>query len=173
MLLVTLLYRKAWYTQWCQPLEISNLEIFFSDQHPPCNCICWWDSPQENFFFICIPYPPSPPPPPEQCCEKNMDLSVRELNRLNTHLIRLSLISDWQRKDSSFCLQQTTCIMQENEARNCNTSIRSQMILEFENIWSLNLSFLWATDSNFLLSGSFGHLYARAGDWLCNWETPW
>ena len=35
----------------------------------------------------------------------------------------------------------TTCITQENEARNHYTSIRSQMILEFWNIWSLNLSF--------------------------------
>ena len=48
-----------------------------------------------------------------------------------------------------------TNITQENEARNRNTSKRSQMILEFWNIWSLNLSFLWANDPNFLLSGGF------------------
>ena len=62
------------------------------------------------------------------------------------------------------CLQWTTCILQENEARNWNTSTRS---LEFWIIWSLNLSFLWATDPNFLLSGSSGHPYGRVGDWLC------
>ena len=36
------------------------------------------------------------------------------------------------------------------------------MILEFWNIWSLNLIFLWATDPNFVLSGGFGHPYGRA-----------
>ena len=48
------------------------------------------------------------------------------------------------------------------EARNRNTSIGSQMILESLNIWSLNLSFLWATDPNFLLSGSFSHPCGRS-----------
>ena len=70
-----------------------------------------------------------------------------------------------------FFLFTTTCITQENEARNHYTSIRSQMILEFWNIWSLNLSYLWATDQNFLLSRSFGHPHGRAGDWLCIRET--
>ena len=46
-----------------------------------------------------------------------------------------------KKKLSSFYSQQITCIAQESEARNRNTSIRSQMILEFWNIWSLNLSF--------------------------------
>ena len=55
-----------------------------------------------------------------------------------------------KKKLSSFYSQQITCIAQESEARNRNTSIRSQMILEFWNIWSLNLSFLRATDPNFL-----------------------
>ena len=55
-----------------------------------------------------------------------------------------------KKKLSSFYSQQITCIAQESEARNRNTSIRSQIILEFWNIWSLNLSFLRATDPNFL-----------------------
>ena len=55
-----------------------------------------------------------------------------------------------KKKLSSFYSQRITCIAQESEARNRNTSIRSQMILEFWNIWSLNLSFLRATDPNFL-----------------------
>ena len=46
-----------------------------------------------------------------------------------------------KKKLSSFYSQQITCIAQESEARNRNTSIRSQIILEFWNIWSLNLSF--------------------------------
>ena len=46
-----------------------------------------------------------------------------------------------KKKLSSFYSQQITCIAQESEARNRNTSIRSRMILEFWNIWSLNLSF--------------------------------
>ena len=89
LLLVTLLYRKAWYTQWCQPLDISNLEIFFSDQNPR-DRICQWDSALENLFFIWTPYPP----PPEQFCKKNMDLSVRDLNswiliQSDSHLYRI------------------------------------------------------------------------------------
>ena len=89
LLLVTLLYRKAWYTQWCQPLDISNLEIFFSDQNPR-DRICQWDSALENLFFIWTPYPPL------------LSNFARKtwIYLLNTHPIRLSLISDWQRKDS-------------------------------------------------------------------------
>ena len=67
----------------------------------------------------------------------------------------LAYIGVTKKKLSYICLQRTTPITQENEARNRNTSIRSQMILEFWNIWSLNLSFLWATDPNFLLFGGF------------------
>ena len=81
----------------------------------------------------------------------------------------LAYIGVTKKKLSSICLQRTTCIMQENEARNRNTSIWNQMISEFWNIWSINLSFFWATDPNFLLYGGFW--YARAGDNLCIRET--
>ena len=74
----------------------------------------------------------------------------------------LAYIGVTKKKLSSICLQRTTSITQENEARNRNTSKRSQMILEFWNIWSLNLSFLWANDPNFLLSGGF---------WSPVWES--
>ena len=67
----------------------------------------------------------------------------------------LAYIGVTKKKLSSICLQRTTSITQENEARSRNTSKRSQMILEFWNIWNLNLIFLWATDPNFLLSGGF------------------
>ena len=40
----------------------------------------------------------------------------------------LAYIGVTKKKLSYFCLQRTTCITQENEARNLNTSIRSQMI---------------------------------------------
>ena len=67
----------------------------------------------------------------------------------------LAYLGVTKKKLSSICLQRTTSITQENEARNRNTSMRSQMILEFWNIWSLNLSFLRETYPNFLLSGGF------------------
>ena len=53
---------------------------FFSDQHPP---------PPKNFFFDLDHLPPSPT---EQFRGKNVDLSVRYFNWLNTHPIRLSLM---------------------------------------------------------------------------------
>ena len=74
----------------------------------------------------------------------------------------LAYIGVTKKKLSSFCLQRTTCITQEKPG----TVIRSQMILEFWNIWRLDFSFLWATGQNFLLSGSFGHPYGREGGWL-------
>ena len=67
----------------------------------------------------------------------------------------LAYIGVTKKKLSSTCLQRTTSITQENEARIRNTNKRSQMILEFWKIWSLNLSFLWANDPNFLLFGGF------------------
>ena len=83
-----------------------------------------------------LPPPPlttpltTPPPltPTEQFRRKNVDLSVRDFNWLNIHPIRLLLIGVTKKKLSYFCLQRTTCITQENEARNLNTSIRSQTI---------------------------------------------
>ena len=151
--------------------------FFFGPAHPP---------PPPTEFTDVTPFPPPPPteftdvtpfPPPsiffgiekkkptttKQFCKKNMDLFVRVFNWLNTHPIRLACIAVTKKKLSSFCLRQTKCIMQENEAKSHNTSLRSQMILEFWNIWSLN-PMLWATYPNFLLSGSFGHLYGRVGD---------
>ena len=116
---------------------------FFSDQHPP-------PSPDR----VCQYH--SPPPPPQAISwEKRgsiyQGLQVVEYSSNQT----LAYIGVTKKKLSSICLQRTTCIMQENEARNRNTSIWSQMISEFWNIRSLNLSFFWATDPNFLLYGGF------------------
>ena len=48
--------------------------------------------PPPKFFFDLDP-PPSPSPPPhKQFCGKNVNLSVRDFNWLNTHLIRLSFL---------------------------------------------------------------------------------
>ena len=116
--------------QRCQPLEISNLEIFFRTSPPPppppdrvrrCDL-----SPGNLFFFFGPPNSP-PPPPHEQFRGKNMDLSVKDLNWLNTHPIRLSYIGVTRKKLSYFCLQRTTRITQEIEARNHNTSRKSEI----------------------------------------------
>ena len=74
----------------------------------------------------------------------------------------LAYIAVAKKKVCCICLQWTTRTTLENEARNRNTSIGSQMNLESWNIWSLNPSFLWATDPNFLLSGSFSHPCGRS-----------
>ena len=125
---------------------------FLVDQHPLPTEFVNATTPEKFLYFIWTTLT-------EQFHGKNVDLSVRTsicliLIQLGSHLYS--------------CLQWTMCILQENEARNWNTSTRT---LKFWNIWSLNLSFLWATDPNFLLSGSSGHPYGRVGDWLCIWVT--
>ena len=109
--------------QRCQPLEISNLKIFFSDQHPPPrpNSPMW--PPPRKFLSWFGPLTP-PLSPTDRFRGKNLDLSVRDFSWWNTHPIRLAYIGVTKKKLSSFCLQRTTCITQENEARNRNTSIR-------------------------------------------------
>ena len=42
---------------------------------------------------------------------------------------------------------------------------------DFEILEYMELSFLWATDPNFLLSRNIGLLYRGARDWLCIRET--
>ena len=102
--------------QRCQPLEISNLEIFFrTSPPPPLPPTEFSDAtfPRETYFFYLDPLI-SPPPPHEQYRGKNVDLSVKDLNWLNTHPIRLSYIGVTRKKLSYFCLQRTTRITQEN-----------------------------------------------------------
>ena len=142
-------------TQRCQPLEISNLETFFRTSNPP-ERVCQYD----------------PLPHPAISSDKRGSiyqwLQVVEYSSNQT----LAYIGVTKKKLSSICLQRTTSITQENEARNRNTSMRSQMILEFWNIWSLNLIFLWATDPNFFLSGGFWSPVRESGDCLCIRENP-
>ena len=145
--------------QRCQSLEISNLDIYFRTSIPD---QIRQSDPPGTFFFIWTPYSPHRAISREKrgyICQR---LQLVEYSSNQT----LAYIGVTKKKLSPFCLQRTTRITQENEARNRNTSIKSRVILEFWNIWSLNLRFLWATDPNFPLSGSFGHPYGRAENWL-------
>ena len=140
--------------QRCQSLEISNLVFFFGPASPTkfAKAI-----PPGTFFFIWTPYSPHRAISREKrgyICQR---LQLVDYSSNQT----LAYIGVTKKKLSPFCLQRTTRNTQENEARNRNTSIRSRVILEFWNIWSLNLRFLWATDPNFPLSGSFGHPYGE------------
>ena len=169
-------YSAAWAAmnhiyllQRCQPVEISNLEIFFwTSTSPP----MWL--PSRKFFFNLDPIPPPPPPPPSNSAGKTwIYLSGTSISWIfiqsNSCLYRCN-----KEKTLFFLFATTTvqsCITLENDARNHNESIRSQMILEFWNLWSLNPSFLWATDPNFLLCRSFCYPCRRAEDWLCIQES--
>ena len=99
------------------------------------------------------PFPP-PPPSPRPSLPIRPPTSHRAISREKRGSIyqglqmvayssnqTLAYVGVTQKKLSSICLQRTTSITKENEARNRNTSKRSQMILEFWNIWSLNLIF--------------------------------
>ena len=128
---------------------------FFSDQHPRPNSPK--RSPRKPPFLF------GPPTPLHRAISREKRGSICQRLQLVEYLSNqtLAYIGVTKKKLSPFCLQRTTRITQENEARNRNTSIRSRVILEFWNIWSLNLRFLWATDPNFPLSGSFGHPYGE------------
>ena len=133
---------------------------FLSNQHPPRpNSSMRPPPPPKNSFLIWTPYPPP----------NNFAGSICQGLQLVEYSSNQTLADISNKEESLFRI---TCITQENIAINRNTSIGSQMILEFWSIWSLNLSFWGATDPNFLLSESFGHPYGRAGDWLCIRETP-
>ena len=105
---------------------------FFPDQHPPPDGVDKCATPPRKFSFQSGPLLPPPPPFTKQFCGKNVDLSVRDFNWLNTYPIKLSLayIGVTKKKLFPFCLQRTMCITQENEARDRNTSTRSLMILD-------------------------------------------
>ena len=149
-------------TQRCQPLEISDLETFFRTRISP---------PPRPSLPIRLPTPP----PPNRAISREkrgsiyQGLQVVEYSSNQT----LAYIGVTKKKLSSICLQRTTCITQGNEARNRYTSKRSQMILEFWNIGSLNLIFFCGQliQTSFYMV-VFGHPYARAGDHLRIRETP-
>ena len=114
--------------------DLKSGNSFYSDQQGP--------PPQKKKKKLIFYLDPLSPPPRAILQEKHRSI-CRDFNWLNTHPICIGVT---KKKLSSFCLPRTTHIMLENKARNRNTSIRSQMILEFWNVWSLTLSFLWATD---------------------------
>ena len=68
-----------------------------------------------------------------------------------------------KKKLSSFYSQRITCIAQESEARNRKTSIRGQKILEFWNIWSLNLRFFAGNWSKLSLIWEFWSPVGKSG----------
>ena len=136
--------------------------LFFGPASPPHpDRVCQYDS--------------LPLPPPNRAISREkrgsiyQGLQVVEYSSNQT----LAYIGVTKKKLSSICLQRTTCITQGNEARNRNTSKRSQMILEFWNIGSLNLIFFCGQliQTSFYMV-VFGHPYARAGDHLRIRETP-
>ena len=174
---------KLQHENECRDTNVWRSQIwrFFSDQpFPPPPARPRPNSPMQrppsllrisNFFdYDPYPYPyplpPTPYPPfpalPSNFAGKRgficqgLQLAEYSFNHM------LAYIAVAKKKVCCICLQWTTLTTQENEARNRNTSIGSQMILESWNIWSLNLSFLWATDPNFLLSGSFSHPCGRS-----------
>ena len=95
---------------------------FFPDQHSP--------PPPTEFANTT----PTPYPLPHWAISREnsiyQGLQVVEYSSNQT----LAYIGVTKKEFSSICLQRTTSITQENEARNRNTSKRSQMILEFWNI---------------------------------------
>ena len=136
--------------------------LFFGPASPPHpDRVCQYDS--------------LPLPPPNRAISREkrgsiyQGLQVVEYSSNQT----LAYIRVTKKKLSSICLQRTTCITQGNEARNRYTSKRSQMILEFWNIGSLNLIFFCGQliQTSFYMV-VFGHPYARAGDHLRIRETP-
>ena len=136
--------------------------LFFGPVSPPHpDRVCQYDS--------------LPLPPPNRAISREkrgsiyQGLQVVEYSSNQT----LAYIGVTKKKLSSICLQRTTCITQGNEARNRYTSKRSQMILEFWNIGSLNLIFFCGQliQTSFYMV-VFGHPYARAGDHLRIRETP-
>ena len=163
MLLV--IYKNDWVIYYCRDANLWRSQIwryFFGPAPWPTRPNLPMQLPPGKFLFWFGP--PTHLPPPHRAVCQWLQLVWYSSNQT------LAQIGITKKKLSSFCLQQRAS-HKKNEARNHYTSIRSQMILEFWNIWSLNLSYLWATDQNFLLSRSFGHPHGRAGDWLCIRET--
>ena len=74
----------------CRDTNLLRSQIwrFFFGPAPPPNRICPCNPPWKIYFFLFGP----PPLPLRNFLGKNVDLSVRDLNLLNTHPIRLSLI---------------------------------------------------------------------------------
>ena len=105
--------------------------IFFGAAPPDRIRQC--DPPQKKFLIYFYSLPPPPPPiSPRNFAGKTwislcQGLQVVEYSSYQT----LDYIGVTKKKVSFFCLQRATCMTQENEARNRNTSIRSQMISEF------------------------------------------
>ena len=105
--------------------DLKSWDFFRTSTPPPPDRICQCDPPRKIFSDSDSLSPPPRPPP---------------INFEGKTWIYLSGTSN-KKFFFFFCLQRTKCITQENEARNRNTSIRSQMILKFWNKRRLNCNF--------------------------------
>ena len=138
-----------------QSLEISNLEIFFWTSTPSQQNLSM-QPPLENFFFYLDP----PPPHWAISWEKHVYLSGTSicwiLKQLGSRLYS--------------CLQWTACILQENEARNWNTSTRSQWFWNFGTYEAEILVFCGQ-----LIQTSFypGVLVTHTGEWVIGSVSGW
>ena len=136
-------------------LEISNLEIFFWTSTPSQQNLSM-QPPLENFFFLFGP----PPPHWAISWEKRVYLSGTSicwiLKQLGSRLYS--------------CLQWTACILQENEARNWNTSTRSQWFWNFGTYEAEILVFCGQ-----LIQTSFypGVLVTHMGEWVIGSVSGW
>ena len=110
----------------------SQIWKFFLEQHPPTEFANATPPKKIPNLFLLPTTPPPHPISPRNFAGKTwislcQGLQVVEYSSNQT----LDYIGVTKKKVSFFCLQRATCMTQENEARNRNTSIRSQMISEF------------------------------------------
>ena len=118
----------------CRDANVWRSQIwkFFLEQHPPTEFANATPPKKIPNLFLLPTTPPPPPISPRNFAGKTwislcQGLQVVEYSSNQT----LDYIGVTKKKVSFFCLQRATCMTQENEARNRNTSIRSQMISEF------------------------------------------
>ena len=132
-------YSAAWAAmnhiyllQRCQPVEISNLEIFFwTSTSPPPHV-----TPLKKILFQSGPH--TPPPPRNYAGNAGKTWIYLSGSSISWIFIQSdSCLYRCNKEKTLFFLFATTivqsCITLENDARNHNESIRSQMILGFWN----------------------------------------
>ena len=142
----------------CRDTNLLRSQIwrFFFGPAPPPNRICPCNPPWKIYFFLFGP----PPPPTEKflgekrgsICQGPQFVEYSS-NQALTYIVVCN-------KQYAFCKKMKP-----------ETEIQVQEASDFGILEHMKLKSQWATDPNFLLSGSFGHPYGRVGDWLCIWVT--
>ena len=112
--------------------DLKSEDFFLFGLAPP-NRIRQCDPP-ENFFFELDALPPPPPFPHRGISREKRGPICQGLQLVEYSSNQTLAYIRVTKKNYSFCLPRTTCLTQENEARDRNTGIRSRMILEF-GIW--------------------------------------